>query len=493
MADAERRTIYEKSCCGRRAFSLPALDVAEVPLEELVPAGLRRAAPARLPEVSEVDLLRHFTELSTLNFGVETGSYPLGSCTMKYNPKVNEVACRLEGFAGLHPYQPEALAQGALELMYELELWLAEIAGLARTTLQPAAGAHGELTGLLIMRAYHEAQGRAPKRILIPDTAHGTNPASVVIAGYEPVAVPSDARGGVDLEALEALLDSDIAGLMLTNPNTLGLFDENITEIARLVHEAGGLLYYDGANSNAVLGISRPGDMGFDIVHFNPHKTFSTPHGGGGPGAGPIVVRDILEPFLPVPLVEKAENGRFFFEYDRPRSIGKMRTFAGNFGVLVRAYTYIRGLGPDGLRRVSEMAVLNANYMLEGIRDLFEVPFERRCMHEFVVSASPLKEHGVRALDVAKRMLDYGLHPPTTYFPQIVDEALMFEPTETESRDDLDTMIAALRAIVGEAETQPGMLREAPMTMPVRRLDEAEAARHPVLRQRYPEDEGDGA
>jgi len=493
VAEAERRTIYEKSCCGRRAFSLPALDVAEVPLEELVPAGLRRAAAARLPEVSEVELLRHFTELSTLNFGVETGSYPLGSCTMKYNPKVNEVACRLEGFAGLHPYQPEALAQGALELMYELEQWLAEIAGLARTTLQPAAGAHGELTGLLIMRAYHEAQGRAPKRILIPDTAHGTNPASVVIAGYEPVAVPSDARGGVDIEALKALLDVDIAGLMLTNPNTLGLFDENITEIARLVHEAGGLLYYDGANSNAVLGISRPGDMGFDIVHFNPHKTFSTPHGGGGPGAGPIVVRDILEPFLPVPLVEKAENGRFFFEYDRPRSIGKMRTFVGNFGVLVRAYTYIRGLGPDGLRRVSEMAVLNANYVLEGIRDLFDVPFERRCMHEFVVSASPLKQHGVRALDVAKRMLDYGLHPPTTYFPQIVDEALMFEPTETESRDDLDTMIAALRAIVGEAETQPGMLREAPITMPVQRLDEAEAARHPVLRQRYPEDEGDGA
>jgi len=493
VAEAERRTIYEKSCCGRRAFSLPALDVAEVPLEELVPAGLRRAAAARLPEVSEVELLRHFTELSTLNFGVETGSYPLGSCTMKYNPKVNEVACRLEGFAGLHPYQPEALAQGALELMYELEQWLAEIAGLARTTLQPAAGAHGELTGLLIMRAYHEAQGRTPKRILIPDTAHGTNPASVVIAGYEPVAVPSDARGGVDIEALKALLDVDIAGLMLTNPNTLGLFDENITEIARLVHEAGGLLYYDGANSNAVLGISRPGDMGFDIVHFNPHKTFSTPHGGGGPGAGPIVVRDILEPFLPVPLVEKAENGRFFFEYDRPRSIGKMRTFVGNFGVLVRAYTYIRGLGPDGLRRVSEMAVLNANYVLEGIRDLFDVPFERRCMHEFVVSASPLKQHGVRALDVAKRMLDYGLHPPTTYFPQIVDEALMFEPTETESRDDLDTMIAALRAIVGEAETQPGMLREAPITMPVQRLDEAEAARHPVLRQRYPEDEGDGA
>ena len=359
----------------------------EVPLDELVPAGLRRTAPARLPEVSELDLLRHFTHLSTLNFGVESGSYPLGSCTMKYNPKVNEVASRLDGFAGLHPYQPESLVQGALELMYELERWLAEIAGLHATTLQPAAGAHGELTGLLIMRAYHQAQGRDPKRIIIPDTAHGTNPASVMMAGYEPVAVTSDARGGVDLEALKALLDDDLAGLMLTNPNTLGVFDENIAEIARLVHEAGGLLYYDGANSNAVLGISRPGDMGFDVVHFNTHKTFSTPHGGGGPGAGPIVVRDTLAPFLPVPLVGRADDGRFFFDDDRPQSIGKVRTFYGNFGVLVRAYTYIRGLGPEGLRRVSEMAVLNANYVMEGIRDLFDVPFERRCMHEFVASA----------------------------------------------------------------------------------------------------------
>jgi len=490
MRSVERRTIYEKSCCDRRAYSLPATDVPEVPLDELVPAGLRRAAPARLPEVGELDLLRHFTELSSLNFGVESGSYPLGSCTMKYNPKVNEVAARLEGFAGLHPYQPESLVQGALELMYELERWLAEIAGLHATTLQPAAGAHGELTGLLIMRAAHQAQGRDPRRIIIPDTAHGTNPASVIMAGYEPVAVRSDARGGVDLEALgEILSDGDLAGLMLTNPNTLGVFDENITAIARLVHESGGLLYYDGANSNAVLGISRPGDMGFDVVHFNTHKTFSTPHGGGGPGAGPIVVRDTLAPFLPVPLVEKGEDGRFSFEYDRPQSIGKVRTFYGNFGVLVRASAYIRGLGPEGLRRVSEMAVLNANYVMEGIKDLYDVPFERRCMHEFVASAASLKEHGVRALDVAKRLLDYGVHPPTTYFPLIVDEALMIEPTETESREDLERLIEALRAVAAEAATDAEMLREAPLTMPVRRLDEAAAARHPVLHQRFPEDE----
>ena len=488
MPSPDRRTIYEKSCCERRAYSLPAGDVPEVPLDDLVPAALRRAAPARLPEVSELDLLRHFTALSSLNFGVESGSYPLGSCTMKYNPKVNEVACRLEGFAGLHPYQPESLVQGALELMYELEQWLAEIAGLTRVTLQPAAGAHGELTGLLIMRASHHAQGRDPKRIIIPDTAHGTNPASVIIAGYEPVAVASDARGGVDLEALKALLDDDLAGLMLTNPNTLGVFDENITEIARLVHEAGGLLYYDGANSNAVLGISRPGDMGFDVVHFNTHKTFSTPHGGGGPGAGPIAVRDTLAPFLPVPLVSRSADGRFFFDDDRPQSIGKVRTFYGNFGVLVRAYTYIRGLGPEGLRRVSEMAVLNANYVMEGIRDLFEVPFERRCMHEFVASAAPLKEHGVRALDVAKRLLDYGVHPPTTYFPLLVDEALMIEPTETESREDLERLIESLRSVAVEAASDPEMLRAAPLTMPVRRLDEATAARHPVLRQRFAED-----
>ena len=487
----DRQTIYEKSRPGRRAFTLPEPGVPDVPLDDLVPAALRRGTPARLPEISELDLLRHFTGLSTLNYGVDSGSYPLGSCTMKYNPRVNEAAGRLEGFAGLHPYQPEALVQGALELMYDLECWLAEIAGLHATTLQPAAGAHGELTGLLVIRAAHLAEGRDPKRIIIPDTAHGTNPASVIMAGFEPAGVRSDARGGVDMDALRELLaGGDIAGLMLTNPNTLGLFDEHITEIARLVHEAGGLLYYDGANANAVLGISRPGDMGFDIVHFNTHKTFSTPHGGGGPGAGPIVVRDTLARFLPVPLVAKAEDGRYFFDDDRPDSIGKVRTFYGNVGVLVRAWTYIRSLGSDGLREVSEMAVLNANYVMEGVRDLLDLPYgERRCMHEFVGSATPLKEHGVRALDVAKRLLDYGVHPPTTYFPQIVDEALMVEPTETESKDSLDRIIEAFRTVVAEAKEQPELLHEAPLTLPVRRLDEAQAARRPVLKQVFAEDE----
>lgn len=494
-ATVDRATIYEKSSPGRRAYALPELGVAEAPVDELIPVSLRRSSPARLPEVSEMDLLRHFTGLSTLNYGVDSGSYPLGSCTMKYNPRVNEMAAGLEGFSGLHPYQPESLAQGALELMYELERWLAEISGLHATTLQPAAGAHGELTGLLIIRAAHLAEGRDPRRVIIPDTAHGTNPASVVMAGFVPAPVPSDARGGVDMDALRAIVaGGDIAGLMLTNPNTLGLFDEHITEIADLVHQAGGLLYYDGANANAVLGISRPGDMGFDIVHFNTHKTFSTPHGGGGPGAGPIVVRDALAPFLPVPVVEKDEDGRFFLQYDRPQSIGKVRTFYGNFGVLVRAWTYIRSLGAEGLRQVSETAVLNANYVMEGVRELFDLPFgDRRCMHEFVGSATPLKKDGVRALDVAKRLLDYGVHPPTTYFPLIVDEALMVEPTETESKEALDRLVQAFRTVAREASDDPALLHAAPVTLPVRRLDEAQAARRPVVKQRFPEDEEGGA
>ncbi len=489
-----RLTIFERSRPGRGAATTPALDVPDRPLDELVPAALRRTRPARLPEVAEVDIVRHFTNLSALNYGVDNGAYPLGSCTMKYNPRVNERAAALEGFRGLHPYQPESLAQGALELLHTLEGWLCEVAGLARATLQPAAGAHGELTGLLLMRAAHEARGRAPRRIVIPDTAHGTNPASVIMAGYDPVPVSSDARGGVDMDRLrEIVAEGDIAGLMLTNPSTLGLFEEHILEIAELVHGAGGLLYYDGANSNAVLGISRPGDMGFDIVHFNTHKTFSTPHGGGGPGAGPIVVGEELVPFLPVPTVEKREDGTYFLDHDRPRSIGKVRTFYGNVGVLVRAYAYIRALGPDGLRRVSERAVLNANYVLAGLRDLFDVPFERRCMHEFVVSATPLREHGVRAMDVAKRLLDHGVHPPTTYFPLIVDEALMVEPTETESRESLDRIVEAFRTVAREAAEDPEMVGGAPHTLPVRRLDEASAARKPVVRQRFPEDEGAAA
>ena len=490
------RTIYEKSRPGRRAYSLPRTGVPEAALDELFPGVALRGRPARLPEVAEVDLVRHFTELSGRDYGVETGAYPLGSCTMKYNPKVNERVAALPGLRGLHPYEPEGLVQGALELMDTLSLWLAEIAGLARATLQPAAGAHGELTGLLLVRAYHEDRSSDPHIVLIPDTAHGTNPASVVMAGYRPVTVPSDACGGIDVDAVRGFVadhPGDIACFMLTNPNTLGLFETEIVEAAQLVHDAGGLLYYDGANSNAVLGRSRPGDMGFDIVHFNTHKTFSTPHGGGGPGAGPVVVRDILEPYLPVPVLKKTGAHRYTLDYDRPRSIGKVRSFYGNFGVMVRAYAYIRALGADGLREVSDAAVLNATYVMAGIRDLFEVPYDRPVMHEFVVSAEPLRQHGVRALDLAKRLLDYGVHPPTTYFPLIVKEALMIEPTETESKDDLDAFVAAVRAVVGEARADPELLKTAPHTMPVGRLDEVAAARNPVLRQRFPGDEAAAA
>jgi glycine dehydrogenase subunit 2 len=482
-------TVFEKSRRGRRAFSLPDSGVPERPLPELFAGAALRAARARLPELAEIDLVRHFTELSSRDYGVDKGIYPLGSCTMKYNPKVNERVAALEGFSGLHPYQPEQLAQGALHLMHTLGLWLAEIAGLHATTLQPAAGAHGELTGLLLIRAWHAGRARTPATILIPDTAHGTNPASVIAAGYTPLQLPSDARGGVDLAALRAAISDDVAGLMLTNPNTLGLFDENIVEAARLVHEAGGLLYYDGANSNAVLGRSRPGDMGFDIVHFNTHKTFSTPHGSGGPGAGPIVVRDFLEPYLPVPVVVRTDDDGFRLDAERPQSIGKVRSFYGNFLVLVRAYTYIRALGAEGLVEVSDAAVLNANYVLAGVRDLFELPYDRRCMHEFVVSAEPLKQHGVRALDLAKRLLDLGLHPPTTYFPLIVKEALMIEPTETESKDDLDALVEALRVAVGDARRDPELLLDAPHDMPVRRLDEVAAARNPIVRQTLPEED----
>ena len=486
------RTIYEKSRPGRRAFSLPDTGLPAAPVRELLDGVVLRERPARLPEIAEVDLVRHFVALSSRDYGVDKGTYPLGSCTMKYNPVANERVAVLEGLRGLHPYEPEELVQGALELMDTLSRWLAEVAGLTRATLQPAAGAHGELTGLLLVRAYHDDRGAARRLVLIPDTAHGTNPASVVMAGYEPVTVPSDARGGIDLDAVGSLVaerGAEIACLMLTNPNTLGLFETDIVEVARLIHEAGGLLYYDGANSNAVLGRSRPGDMGFDVVHLNTHKTFSTPHGGGGPGAGPLVVRDVLEPYLPVPVLRKTGEHAFTLDYDRPKSIGKVRSFYGNFGVLVRAYAYIRALGAEGLREVSEAAVLNATYVLAGIRDLFEVPYDRPVMHEFVVSAEPLRAHGVRALDVAKRLLDHGVHPPTTYFPLIVKEALMVEPTETESKADLDAFIAAVRTVVDEARARPELLTTAPHTMPVGRLDEVRAARDPVLRQRFADDE----
>ncbi|MFS8523568.1 MAG: aminomethyl-transferring glycine dehydrogenase subunit GcvPB [Limnochordales bacterium] len=473
--------IFEKGAPGRRGYRLPELDVDELPLDELIPPEHQRQQDAPLPEVSELEAVRHFIALSRRNYGVDVGFYPLGSCTMKYNPKVNELMASLPGFAHVHPYQPEETVQGALELMYNLEKYLCEIAGLSRATLQPAAGAHGELLGLMVMKAYHESRGDHHRvEVIVPDSAHGTNPASAAMCGYKVVQVGSNERGSVDVEQLRALVGPNTAGLMLTNPNTLGLFEEDILEIAHIVHEAGGLLYYDGANANAILGRARPGDMGFDIVHFNLHKTFSTPHGGGGPGAGPIAVREDLVRFLPVPMVEK-DGDRFYLDYDRPDAVGRIKAFYGNFGMLVRAYTYIRTHGPEGLRRVSERAVINANYLMRRLAGHFELPYDRHCMHEFVLSGVRQKKQGVRTLDIAKRLLDYGVHAPTIYFPLIVDEAIMIEPTETESKETLDEFVDIMLRIVREIEEDPDLVRNAPHNTPVRRLDEARAARQPNL------------
>ncbi|HHW15244.1 MAG TPA: aminomethyl-transferring glycine dehydrogenase subunit GcvPB [Firmicutes bacterium] len=476
--------LYEISSPGRRGYSLPAPDVPVKPVEELLPAKARRTQAPFLPEVSEVDVVRHFTNLSRLNYGVDTGFYPLGSCTMKYNPKIGEAVAELPGFTGLHPYQPEQTVQGALTVLWELERDLCEITGMSRMTLQPAAGAHGELTGLLLIAAYHTARGdrETRRKVLVPDSAHGTNPASAALAGFEVVAVKSDDRGLVDLADLRAKAGRDTAALMLTNPNTLGLFEEGIVEIAEIVHGAGALLYYDGANLNAILGKARPGDMGFDVVHLNLHKTFATPHGGGGPGSGPVGVKEPLVPFLPVPLVERGADGSFRFVQDRPQSIGKVKAFYGNFLVALKAYAYLRAVGPEGLERVSEDAVLNANYLRTKLRPHFAVPFDRTCMHEFVLSGSRQKERGVHTLDMAKRLLDLGFHAPTIYFPLIVEEALMIEPTETESKETLDAFAAALLQIAREAEEEPELVRDAPHYTPVRRLDEARAARQPDLR-----------
>jgi glycine cleavage system P protein (glycine dehydrogenase) subunit 2 len=477
------KLIYEKSVPGRTGYSLPRYDLPRVE----APEELRRAEPPRLPELAEPEVLRHFTALSTRNFGIDTGFYPLGSCTMKYNPRVNERAVMLPGFRDLHPLQEEDGAQGALELMWRLQEILAEVTGLDAVSLQPAAGSQGELTGLLLMRAYFADRGESHRRkIVIPDTAHGTNPASVTMAGYELVGVKTDPRGNIDVDDLRAKVDGETAGLMLTNPSTLGLFDEHIEEIARIFHGAGALMYYDGANLNAVCGISRPGDMGFDIVHINLHKTFSQPHGGGGPGGGPIAVRDILEPFLPVPAVVKRGDA-FALDHDRPKSIGKVRGFTGPFGVFVRSYAYIRSWGP-ALKEMSEVAVLNANYMLARLRDAYELPYDRLCMHEFVLSARNLKrDHGVTALDVAKRLMDYRFHPPTVYFPLVVPEALMIEPTETEAKETLDEFVDAMLAIAREAAEEPQTLKDAPTTRPVRRLDEVKAAKFPVVRYGFDE------
>ncbi|MFN2466887.1 MAG: aminomethyl-transferring glycine dehydrogenase subunit GcvPB [Gaiellaceae bacterium] len=479
------KLIFERSQTGRRASSLPSHDLPH----HDVPEELRRAEPPRLPEVAEPELVRHFTELSTRTFGIDTGFYPLGSCTMKHNPRVNERVVQLPGFRDLHPLQDTDGAQGALELMWRLQEILAEVAGLPAVSLQPAAGSQGELTGLMLMRAYFADRGEDRDTIVTADTAHGTNPASVTMAGYKLKKVGTDPRGNLDLDDLRAAVDGRTAGLMLTNPSTLGLFDEHIAEVAAIFHDAGGLLYYDGANLNAVCGISRPGDMGFDIVHFNLHKTFSQPHGGGGPGGGPIAVRKRLEPFLPVPAIVR-DGDRFSLDYDRPRSIGKVRGFTGPFGVFVRSYAYIRMYGPE-LREMSEAAVLNANYLLARLRHEYELPYDRLCMHEFVLSARRLRrEHGVSALDVAKRLMDYGFHPPTIYFPLVVPEALMIEPTETETKETLDAFVDAMLAIAREAADSPELLKEAPHGRPVRRLDEVKAAKRAVVKygfERHPD------
>lgn len=482
------RLLFEAGAPGRRGFVFPACDVPEIPVEDGIPAEHLRKEPAPLPELSELEVVRHYVRLSRRNYAVDLGIYPLGSCTMKYNPKVDEEAADLVGFRRLHPYQPAETVQGALELMYHLERFLCEIAGLTRASLTPAAGAHGELLGLMLIRAYHRARGEDERsEILIPDSAHGTNPASAAMCGYQVVEIPSDPRGGMDLDEVKKRAGPKTAGLMLTNPNTLGLFDERIAEIAQVVHDAGGLLYYDGANANAILGISRPGDMGFDIVHFNLHKTFATPHGGGGPGAGPVAVSQELARFLPVPTVERRADGTFYLERERPEAVGRIRSFYGNFGVLVRAYAYIRAHGPEGLRKVSEHAVLHANYLMSKLAPYFELPYQRRCMHEFVLSGKRQKERGVRTADMAKRLLDYGIHAPTVYFPLIVDEAMMIEPTETEPLDSLDAFAEAMIAIAREVETDPEMVKTAPHETPVGRLDETRAARHPILRWRPPE------
>jgi glycine dehydrogenase subunit 2 len=488
-------TIYERSKPGRRAFTAPELDVPERPVDELIPGHLRRADPPRLPEVAEPEIVRHYNRLSKRNFDLDTGFYPLGSCTMKHNPKLHERIASLPGHSALHPCQDPLQAQGALELMFKLQEALAEVAGLPHVSLQPSAGSHGELAGVLLTRAFHEDRGQHRSKVLTPDTAHGTNPATVTMAGYEVVKVGTDQHGNVDLDDLRAKADEDVACLMLTNPSTLGLFEPGIQEIAKIVHEVGATLYYDGANLNAIMGVCRPGDMGFDIVHFNLHKTFTQPHGGGGPGSGPIAVSDRIEPYLPRPQVVRREttsNGSkpyYDLDYDRPKSIGRLRGFQGNYGVFVRSYAYIRSLGAAGLREVSEIAVLNANYLLarlraEGVAEYLPAAYDRLCMHEFVLSGAPMKrELKIKTLDLAKRLLDHGVHPPTVYFPLIVDEALLVEPTETETKETLDHFAEIVAEILREARADPEVARGAPYTTPVRRLDEATAAKRPVIRQ----------
>ncbi len=468
------KLLFEHSDPGRKGYSLPKLDV---PAAEL-PAELCREEISGFPELSEVDVVRHFTRLSTWNYGVDSGFYPLGSCTMKYNPKVNEVAARIPGLAFIHPSTPSHLAQGSLELMYRLQVALAEISGFAKVTLQPAAGAQGELAGMLVIRAWHEARGSKRTKVLIPDTAHGTNPATASLTGYDVVPIASD--GILTLEEVEAHMNDDVAALMVTNPNTLGLFETNIEAICKLVHERGGMVYCDGANLNALMGIARPGDMGIDVMHFNLHKTFSTPHGGGGPGSGPVGVTEELTPYLPGPGVEY-DGENYCIEATRADSIGRMMAFHGNVGIMVRAYAYIRSMGGDGLKHASEMAVLNANYVRARLEGVYDLPFTSRSLHEVVFSDKDL-EGDCHTLDVAKRLIDYGYHPPTIYFPLVVKGAIMIEPTETESQEVLDEFCDAMIAIAGEARDNPALLHQAPVRSRIRRLDETTAARKPKLK-----------
>jgi len=475
--------IFEKSSAGKAAWKLPPLDVPEVDAAKLLGTAERKDL-GHMPEVSEIEIIRHFTRLSTWNYAIDLGMYPLGSCTMKYNPRVNEAVARVEGIANGHPYQPEEISQGALQILKTLSECLIEITGMDAITLQPAAGAHGEMTGLLMVRAYHHAQGRPRKKVLIPDSAHGTNPATAAMVDYAVENLKSDARGMVDIAALEAQMSEDVAALMLTNPNTLGVFEQQIHKIADILHAKGGLLYMDGANMNALVGKARPGDFGVDVMHLNLHKTFSTPHGGGGPGSGPVAIKKKLEPFLPKPVLIAKADGMLGFNYDRPHSVGRVRAFYGNFGMFVRALAYIQANGPDGLRQTTEDAVLNANYIRKKIEDLYELPYKTASMHEVVFSDKRQAVHGVKTGDIAKRLIDYGFHPYTVSFPLIVHGALMIEPTESESREELDLFIDAMRSIAREVEENPELVKTAPHSTRVSRLDEVQAARKPILRWR---------
>lgn len=474
--------LFEIGSPGRRAYDLPPLDIPLRPLAEIVPTELRREHVEGMPELSEVEVVRHFTRLSTWNYHIDLGLYPLGSCTMKHNPKVNETVARLPGFTNAHPYMPPELVQGVLRVQAALGDCLTEITGMDAVTLQPAAGAHGELTGILMIRAYHESRGNPRRRVLVPDSAHGTNPASVAVSGYVVDQIPSNTKGTVDIEGLRKAMGDDVAAVMITNPNTLGIFESDIAAISDLVHSYGALVYMDGANLNAMLGITRPGDFGVDVLHINLHKTFTTPHGGGGPGAGPVAVKKILEPFLPYPVLNAGNDGILHYDSDRPRSIGKIKAYTGHFGMHVRALCYILANGPEGLKETTEVAVLNANYIRYKLQGVFALPYPSPTLHEVVFADRNQEKRGVSVWDIGKRLIDYGFHPPTTSFPLIVPGAIMIEPTETESRDELDAFIAAMLAIAHEAEENPELVKTAPHNARIRRVDEAAAARKPVLR-----------